>query len=141
VGTEVVQVGILVENVEETAKRLEKFVGIGPFRIFEPEYRDVTFNGKTAKFKVKLALANAGPVQIELVQPLQEETVFDLNVKRKDYGLHHLAIKAENLEQSISKMKEKGMKVIQSGNRPGVRWAYLDTEEKTGLVFELIEKK
>jgi hypothetical protein len=38
-------------------------------------------------------------------------------------------------------MEKKGIRVIQSGNRPGVKWAFLDTEDKTGIVFELIEKK
>jgi len=45
------------------------------------------------------------------------------------------------MEQNIGDMKARGFKVIQSGNRPGVKWAYLDTEEQMGVIFELIEKK
>jgi hypothetical protein len=138
-GTQVIQVGIVVKDVEETAKKLEKLIGIGPFRILEPEYKDLTYKGKTGRFKVKIGLAMAGPVQIELAQPLSGETIYDEHVQRKGYGLHHLGIRAENMQKSLKKMHSKGFKVIQSGNRPGTSWAYLDTEDEMGIVFELIE--
>ena len=140
-GIEVVQVGVIVEDVEKTARKLEELIGIGPFEILEPDYRDLTFQGKVGKFKMKLALAKAGPVQIELMQPLQGETIYEDFVKRKGYGLHHLGIKTDDMEQTVKEMKSKGFEVIQSGNRPGVKWAYLSTEQQVGLIFELIEKK
>jgi hypothetical protein len=138
---EIIQVGILVRDVEETARKLEKLIGIGPFQILEPEYRDLTLHGKPGRFKIRIGLANAGPIQIELMQPLSGETIYDEYARRKGHGLHHLAIRAENMDQSITDMKARGFKVIQSGNRPGVKWAYLDTEEQTGVIFELVEKK
>jgi methylmalonyl-CoA/ethylmalonyl-CoA epimerase len=138
---EIVQIGILVRDVEEAARKLEKLIGIGPFQILEPEYRDLTLHGRPARFKIRIALAKAGPIQIELTQPLSGETIYDEYARRKEYGLHHLAIRAENMEESITEMKARGFKVIQSGNRPGTKWAYLDTEEQTGIIFELVEKK
>jgi methylmalonyl-CoA/ethylmalonyl-CoA epimerase len=138
---EVIQVGILVKDLEETARKLEKLIGIGPFQILEPEYRDLTLHGRPARFKIRIGLAKAGPIQIELMQPLSGETIYDEYARRKGYGLHHLAIRAENMEQSLGDMNARGFKVIQSGNRPGTKWAYLDTEEQTGIIFELVEKK
>ena len=140
-GKEIIQVGILVKDVAETAKRLEKLIGIGPFEILEPEYRDLTYRGKTGKFKIRIALAKAGPIQIELMQPLYGETIYDEFAQRKGYGLHHLGIKTDNMEQSVKEMQEKGFQVIQSGNRPGVKWAYLSTEDQTDVIFELLEKE
>ena len=133
--------GILVRDVEETARKLEKLIGIGPFQILEPEYRDLAFHGKPARFRIRIGLARAGPIQVELMQPLFGETIYDDYAERKGYGLHHVAIRAENMERSINDMKSKGFNVIQSGNRPGVKWAYLDTEKETGVIFELVEKK
>ena len=140
-GKEIVQVGILVKDVAEAAKRLEKLIGVGPFEILEPEYRDLTYRGKTGKFKIRVALAKAGPIQIELMQPLYGETIYDEFAQRKGYGLHHLGIKTDNMEQSVKEMQEKGFRVIQSGNRPGVKWGYLSTEDQTDVIFELLEKK
>jgi len=140
-GKEIVQVGILVKDVAEAAKKLEKLIGIGPFEILEPEYRDLTYRHKTGKFKIRIALAKAGPIQIELMQPLHGETIYDEFAQRKGHGLHHLGIKTDNIEQSVKEMQEKGFQVIQSGNRPGVKWSYLSTEDQTDVIFELLEKK
>ena len=140
-GKEIVQVGILVRDVSEAAERLEKLIGIGPFEILEPDCRDLTYRGKSGKFKMRIALARAGPIQIELMQPLYGETIYDEFAQRRGYGLHHLGIKTDNMEQSVKEMQEKGFRVIQSGNRPGVKWAYLSTEDQTDVIFELLEKK
>ena len=134
-----VQIGIIVKDVEETAKKLENLIGIGPFRIFEPEYKDLTYKGKAGRFKVKLGLAMAGSVQIELVQPLFGPTIYDEYIQRKGYGLHHLGFRTDNMHESVRKMRSKGFKIIQSGNRRGTSWAYLDSEDKIGIVFELVE--
>lgn len=140
-GTHIIQVGIVVKDVKEAAEKIEKLVGIGPFRILEPEYRDLTYQGKAAKFKVRIGLAEAGPVQVELVQPLSGETIYEEFANRKGYGLHHLGIRTRSMEESVKEMEAKGLRIIQSGNRPGIKWAYLNTEEKTGVVFELLEKE
>ena len=136
--TEVIQIGIFVKDVNKTAKKLEELLGIGPFRIFEPNYKNLTYRGKPGKFKVKIGLAKAGPIQIELTQPVHGRTIFG---RRKQYGLHHLGIHTKNMKKSVDEMKRKGFKVMQSGRRPGTKWAYLETEKRTGVIFELIERK
>ena len=120
-GKEIIQVGILVRDVSEAAKNLEKLIGIGPFEILEPDYRDLTYRGKSGKFKMRIALARAGSIQIELMQPMYGETIYDEFAQRRGYGLHHLGIKTDNMEQSVKEMQEKGFQVIQNGNRPGVK--------------------
>lgn len=140
-GKEIVQVGIIVKDVRETAEKLEKLIGIGPFEILEPDYRDLTYHGKVGRFKIRLGLAKAGPIQVELMQPLWGETIYEEFAERKGYGLHHLGIKTDNMEESLKEMEAKSFRVVQSGNRPGVKWAYLSTEEQTGVIFELLEKK
>jgi len=140
-GREIVQVGIVVRDVKEAAEKLEKLIGIGPFEILEPDYRDLTYHGKVGKFKMRLGLAKAGPIQVELMQPLSGETIYEEFAKRKGFGLHHLGIRTDDMGESVKEMEAKGFHVLQSGNRPGIKWAYLSTEEQTGVIFELLEKK
>jgi len=120
-GSEIVQVGILVKDVEETARKLENLIGIGPFEIFEPDYRDLTVDGKPGRFKMKIGLAKAGPRQVELMQHLYGETIYDEYAIRKGYALHDLAIRAHNMEENIQQIESNGFKVIQSGKPPGVK--------------------
>ena len=52
---------LFLKDVNETAKKLEELLGIGPFEIFEPNYKNLTYRGKPGKFGVKIGLAKAGP--------------------------------------------------------------------------------
>jgi len=136
---EIVNVGMVVSDVEKTARKLEKLIGIGPFKIFEPEFRDVTFRGKPATLKIRGAIGRAGPIEIHLIQVLSGENIFQEFVRRKGYGVHHLAIRTDSLERTRTDMEAKGFKVIQSGKRPGAEWLYFDTEEQMDIVFEYVK--
>ena len=41
IGKEILQVGILVTDVEDAARKLERLIGIGPFEVMESDYRDI----------------------------------------------------------------------------------------------------
>jgi len=58
-GREVIQVGILFKDVEESESKLERLIGIGPFEILEPEYRDSTFRREPGRFRIRVRLAGA----------------------------------------------------------------------------------
>ncbi|MFQ7549027.1 MAG: hypothetical protein ACLRMZ_00260 [Blautia marasmi] len=56
------QIGIIVENVEETVKQYEKY-GIGPWRISpldSAEFPDFTMNGKRNVFRPLWRFVTAG---------------------------------------------------------------------------------
>lgn len=136
----VVQIGILVKDVRETARKFEETLGIGPWEIFEPPFRDKTFQGKPADFKYLIGLAKSGGIQVELMQIGSGKTVYDDFLKRKGYGIHHIAIGTSNMDERVKELRKKGFTVTQSGNRPGVKFAYFDTEDQLGVIFELIER-
>ena len=135
----IVHIGMLVRDVEETGKILEESVGIGPFEIAEPKFHDSTVNGKPQEYRVRLGHATAGSSDLVLIQPLPGENAYKEFLERKGYGVHHLAIETDSVERSTQEMIAKGFKVIQTGSRPGIRFAYFNTEEQTGITFEFIE--
>ena len=137
---DVVQLGILVKNVEETAKKFQEVMGIGPWEIFVPPFRDKTLHGEPEDFKYKVGLARSGGIQVELMEIISGKTIYDDFLKRKGYGIHHIGIATSDMDESVKEMRKKGFTVDQSGNRPGVKFAYLDTEDKLGVIFEFIER-
>lgn len=42
------------------------------------------------------------------------------------------------MNQKVMEFQQSGLKVIQSGERETVSWAYLDTQDKLGVILELI---
>ena len=138
---EIIHVCIAVRDVYESAKTIERLTGIGPFEIFEPDYTNMTLHGKPADFKMRFGFAQAGPIRLELAQVLSGETIYDEFVKRKGYCLHHIGIRIDNIEQTVREMEARGIRVTESGMRPGVKFAYLDTEEHIGVILEVIERR
>jgi hypothetical protein len=53
--------------------------------------------------------------------------------------LHHLGFVVDQIDERIKSFKKIGIGVLQSGKRPGVTWAYIDTESLAGFTIELIE--
>ena len=115
-------------------------MGIGPFEIFEPPFRDKTLHGKPEDFKIKVGLAKSDGIQVELMEIMSGNTIYHDYLKRKGYGLHHIGLGTSNMDESVKEMRKKGFIVNQSGNRPGVKFAYLDTEDQLGVIFELVER-
>ena len=134
------QIGIVTKDVEKTAKKMEKLLGIGPFKFMVTNYQNKMYRGKPEDFGVKIALANVGPIQIELMQPLAGQSIWKEFIAKKGYGLHHIALEIDNMETKAKEFEEEGFKIIQSGEREVVKWAYLDTEEELDVTFELLER-
>ncbi len=139
--TKIGQIGIITKDVEETAKKLEEFFGIGPFRIIEPKYENKMYRGKPEDFKLKIGLAEIGPIQIELMQPLGGKSIYQEFIEKRGYGLHHIALEVDDMKEKVEEFEKMGLSVIQSGEREVVSFAYLDTEDTIDVTFELLERR
>ena len=134
------QVGIVVKDLNQTLDVYEKLFQVGPFRVFEPEYTDRMYRGKPEDFKMRIALASWGSIDLELIQPLRGKTIYDEFLATRGEGLHHLGCEIQGLSERIEGFQTLGVQVLQSGNRQGVSWAYMDTEPLAGIIIELIER-
>ncbi len=134
------QIGMVVRDLQKAVDFHTQTLKIGPFKIFEPLYTDQTYRGKPGNFLSRLAIASIGPIDIEIIQPLSGETVYAEFLKAHGEGLHHVGFVIERLEERIAALKKIGIEVVQSGKRPGVAWAYIDTESLAGYMIELIER-
>ncbi|MCW3992672.1 MAG: VOC family protein, partial [Candidatus Bathyarchaeota archaeon] len=73
--TGVRQVGVVVRNVDEAVEYYSSNFGVGPFRIVIRERKSVIVHGEPADYKVKLAFADLGQIQLELIEVLEGETI------------------------------------------------------------------
>jgi hypothetical protein len=92
---------------------------------------------------MRLALAMVGPLQIELIQPLEGDTIYADFVRKRGYGLHHIAVAVDDMESAIAQAEAAGLTVIQDGGGFGLDgdggYAYLDTEDMIGVTLEFVE--
>ena len=100
--------------------------------------------GQPTEYKMKVALSNIGNLRIELIQPLEGDTVYKEFVEQHGYGIHHLGVLTDDMQKSIAEAKEAGIAMTMDGAGFGPdddgHYAYLNTEPLIQTTLELIER-
>jgi methylmalonyl-CoA/ethylmalonyl-CoA epimerase len=136
IGTELkraVQIGIVVKDLTRATQLLTELFGIGPFRFIEWPNRPESkyfFRGKEEQIKIRQAFTQVGPLELELIQPLEgEKNAYYEFLQQKGGGIHHILFEVENMDDTVRNLAASQVQVLQSGTgiRPGTRWTLLDT--------------
>ena len=135
------QIGLVVRDLEKSIEAYTNLFHWGPFEIFEHKYSERIYRGKPGNFRHRIAYAKIGPsLQLELISPLEGESIYVEFLKTRGEGLHHLGFLMKDIDKRIAAMKQIGIGVLQSGKRPGRSYAYMDTEPLVGIIIEYREK-
>jgi methylmalonyl-CoA/ethylmalonyl-CoA epimerase len=141
----VFQIAIVVENLEKAVETYWRLLGVGPWQIYtyaKPLVKEMTYRGQPADYKMRIALAQVGPLCIELIETLEGPTVYADFVRERGYGVHHLGVLVDDMPAAMAQAKAAGLTVIQDGKGFGLHgdghFAYLSTEDRIGITIELI---
>jgi len=138
----IAQNGYVVRDIE-AALRHWVSLGIGPwFYLERAPIERFTFRGRPSDAHVSIALANSGPLQIELIQQRNEApSMYREFLQAGREGLQHVAYWTDDFDRDMGKALAVGWQVGQSGEvGADGRFAYFDTEAHPGTVIELSEK-
>lgn len=93
---------------------------------------------------VKVAFFQIGETSIELLEPLNEQSVIHKFIEKRGEGIHHIALQVENLEDRLKAYKEEGISLIHDTPQKGAHHsniAFLHPKQAHGVLFELCEYK
>ncbi len=141
---ELVQIGVVVRDIDRSVKYLTEAFGLGPFRLdnYPPEGRDLQLNyrGQAVHFTQRMAFARLGPIELELIQPLEGESALTEFLREHGEGIQHIRFYTADLEPLLTYLSGKGVEPLMSGlgRRPGTRWVHMDTAAQAGFVIELM---
>ena len=130
--TVVDHIGIAVKSIEESLKFWEAAMGIKCHGVEE-----------VAEQKVKTAFLPLGDTEIELLEPTNADSPVAKFIEAKGEGIHHLAIRVENLEEALAELKAKGIRLIDEKPRcgaGGAKIAFLHPKATGGILLELSER-
>jgi catechol 2,3-dioxygenase-like lactoylglutathione lyase family enzyme len=136
------QNGYVVRDVEAAMKHWTEVLGIGPFFYFERvPIEDFCYRGEPSPIQVSIALANSGPLQIELIQQRNDApSMYRAFVAAGHEGLQHVAFWTERFDAALDERLGMGFRVGQSGRIGAAgRFVYFDVEAHPGTVIELSE--
>ena len=141
------QVGFLVEDLESCIRSYNERFGISGWQVYTygPAILNrMIYRGKNTMYSSRIGLNYIGATRIELIQPLEGQTIFTEFIEKHGYGQHHLGIYVDNIRAAIAEAEAAGFTVIMEGGGHGLDgdgfYAYLDTEETLGTTYELIER-
>lgn len=128
------QVSFAVKDIDETIEAWSSMYGIGAWTFAENGGLDA----KGRPWKIRMAFAYLGPVQIELVQCTEGRIFQSRFLETWGEGLHHLGFYVDDLEAEVAKLVEDGAKLFI--HDPG-NFAYLDSGGPGGAIFELMQRR
>jgi hypothetical protein len=124
-----VQIAWVTRDLEATEKTLTMLLGAKkwirmPGVYFGPD--SCTYRGKPADFIADISLSYAGDTQLELIAPVQGDSIYTEFLDRSGPGLHHICIESDNLERALA---QRNAEVVQRGVMPGgMEFAYVSAE-------------
>ena len=144
---DVAQICILVPDIEKAVEIWWKKFGIGPWHLYtygKPLVKRMTRHGKPCEYKMIIALSYIGKMRIELIEPLEGDTVYKEFIEDHGYGVHHLGVLTDDMKGSLKNAESAGIAMTMDGAGFGPdddgHYAYLDTEKLIGTTIEFIER-
>lgn len=145
--TNIAQICVIVPDLDKAVENYWQVFGIGPWEFYtygKPLVKRMTRHGRPCEYRMRVALANVGGLRIELIEPLEGDTVYREFVEKHGYGIHHVGVLTESMAQALNQAQQAGLTMTQDGAGFGPdddgHYAYLDTEALIGTTIELIER-
>ena len=131
------QIAFVVRSIERSLPFYEAI--FGKFQIYETS-AEVTYRGRPIKVRLKTALTQPDPVQIELCEAVGDGPPHGDYLRRHGEGLYHVRFTVENLQATVQTMAQAGFVQFYSGDMKSVRFAYLELSgDDRHIVIELLE--
>lgn len=139
---EIRQAGYVVRDIEAAMEYWSRVLGVGPWfykeRVPIENYR---YRGEAFEVHNSVALANSGPLQVELIQTRNDAPSMYRDFLRAGHtGLQHNAYWTTDFDADLARLQAQGFQVAMSGEvGTNGRFVYFDTETHPGTVIELSE--
>jgi hypothetical protein len=139
---EIRQAGYVVDDIQAAMRHWYQILGVGPWFYAERvPVENFRYKGRPSPIEVSVALANSGPLQIELIQQRNDApSMYRDFLAAGRPGLQHVACWTTNFDDDLARLTARGLSIGMQGEvgRNG-RYVYFETEMHPGTVVELSE--
>jgi methylmalonyl-CoA/ethylmalonyl-CoA epimerase len=126
-------IGVATNGIEEVASFYRDSLGL-----------DVAEIEEVASQKVRAAMLPIGESRIELLEPTSEDSPISKFLARRGPGIHHIALRVEDIRASLSDLKQRGARLIDEEPRAGVGGclvAFIHPSSTGGVLIELVQNR
>jgi len=129
--TGLAHIGIAVNKIDEALRVFENTLGLKLEKTRRVEAQ-----------RVKIAFLRVGETKIELLEPTDREGTVAKFLQKRGEGIHHIAFRVTDIEDTLQKLKEKGITLIDEKPREGAeggKTAFLHPKSTRNVLIELVE--
>ncbi|KUI01430.1 glyoxalase [Mycolicibacterium acapulense] len=134
------QLGHVVEDVLEAAASWARVFGVGPFHVLPIADQVADYGGEIRTVRIQVAVAQAGPVQIELIQQhCDTPSIYSEWSRGGTSSFHQIATITSDYNAKTAHFASLGYPVAAQSTGGGFRVAYIDTVAAFGFYTEVVE--
>jgi catechol 2,3-dioxygenase-like lactoylglutathione lyase family enzyme len=137
----VTQLCFVTDDLDRTVTWFGDLTGHKPGAVIQIPHDEARaiYMGKHAKFGCRIQFFFFGNIELEIIEPGPERSVWRDVLDKKGPTFHHIAFKTRNMKKRAAYLESKGHELMQSGEFTGGRYAYFNTAPELGALIELLE--
>ena len=124
-------IGIATTGIEDAASIYRDVLGV-----------HVTETEEVSGQKVRVAMLPIGESRIELLEATSDDSPISKFLAKRGPGIHHIALRVENIRGTLAELKSKGTRLIDEEPRAGAGGclvAFVHPSSTGGVLIELVE--
>ncbi len=94
--------------------------------------------------KVKVAMLPLGESRLELLEATSDDSAIAKFIAKRGEGLHHVALRVENLTQTVEKLKKNGTRLVSEVIKVGAGghlYIFVHPSSTGGVLLELVQEQ
>lgn len=141
-GFSITQIGVVVPDLRKALETYHGMLGWGPWNVYDlepPRHHHTVLRGEEVEYSMRLAETHAGPVDFELIEPLEGPSIYKEWLEEHGAGVHHIACmrKGTDAGQLLADFEAKGIQRLMGGRiEDTIEYFYLDTEPSLRIILE-----
>jgi methylmalonyl-CoA/ethylmalonyl-CoA epimerase len=103
---------------------------------------EVVATEEVAEQGVRVAMLPVGETRVELLEPTSEASPVAKFLEKRGAGIHHIAVRVDDIRATLSRLKEQGLRLIDEVPRTGAGGclvAFVHPSSAQGVLLELVE--
>lgn len=136
----ITQIGLVSYDARAMAQRCWNEMDIGPWSFVQLDREtvsDMMVHGRRVDHAMLIGHATFGDIDWEVIQPLDDKSIYAEHLRTKGEGLHHILFGVDNYDNARGLLTAKGFAEIASGRWNGNPYSYFDTQRTLGCLAEI----
>lgn len=125
-------IGVAVDRIEDALAFWRDALGLELAHVEE-----------VAEQRVRVAMLPVGEARIELIEATDAESPIAKFIAKRGAGIHHIAVRVGDLRAALTRLKERGVRLIDEEPRlgaDGCAIAFIHPSATGGVLIELVER-